>query len=239
MHWAAYKNDLAMAEMLIAGGANVRTPNREGATPMSLAATNGSSLMIERLLSAGADADERGPQGETSLMLASRNGNVDAMKVLLDHKASVNAKEKLRGTTALMWAAEQGHAAAVKLLLLHGADVSAASNPDTRNARNNLANTVTERLNSSLGAIGQSKARGLCRVASARGREHATFSKARAENRWRRAYAAYLCRARRLPRVRRNPAGAWSRREPALALRLDSAVGGNAKPPLQAGPISA
>ena len=58
-----------------------------------------------------------------------------------------------------MWAAEQAHPAAVKLLLLHGAEASAASNPDTRNARNNLANTVTERLNSRLGAIGQSKAR--------------------------------------------------------------------------------
>jgi ankyrin repeat protein len=159
MHWAAYQNDLAMAEMLIAGGADVRTPNREGATPLSLAATNGSALMIEKLLSAGADADERGPQDETPLMLASRNGNVDAMKVLLDHKAWVNAKEKLRGTSALMWAAEQGHAAAVKLLLLRGADVSAATNPDTRNARNNVANTVSERLNSSFGAIGQSKAR--------------------------------------------------------------------------------
>ena len=47
-------------------------------------------------------------------MLAARNGNVDAIKVLLDHKADVNAKDKLRGTTALMWAAEQAHPEAVK-----------------------------------------------------------------------------------------------------------------------------
>ena len=45
-------------------------------------------------------------------MMASRNGNADAIKVLLDHKADVNAKETLRGTTALMWAAEQSHPAA-------------------------------------------------------------------------------------------------------------------------------
>ena len=38
-------------------------------------------------------------------MVASRTGNVDAIKVLLDHGADVNAKETLRGTTALMWAA--------------------------------------------------------------------------------------------------------------------------------------
>ena len=69
-----------------------------------------------------------------------------AIKVLLDHKADVNAKEKLRGTTALMWAAEQTHPAAVKLLLEHGADVKAASDPDTRNSRLNLAPTVQAEL---------------------------------------------------------------------------------------------
>ena len=34
-------------------------------------------------------------------MVAARTGNVDAIKVLLDHGADVNAKETLRGTTAL------------------------------------------------------------------------------------------------------------------------------------------
>ena len=50
-------------------------------------------------------------------MVASRTGNVEAMKVLLDHGADVNAKETLRGTTPLMWAADEGHAAAVQLLI--------------------------------------------------------------------------------------------------------------------------
>src|SRR5260370_974559 len=116
--------------------------------------------MIEKLLKAGADPNERGPQGETPLMLASRNGNLEAIKLLLDRKADVNAKDKLRGTTALMWAIEQAHPAAAKLLIEHGADIRVATNPDTRNARNNLANTVTQRLNSPFGAIGQARARG-------------------------------------------------------------------------------
>ena len=55
-------------------------------------------------------------------MLAARTGNLDAIRVLLDHHADVNAKDKLRGTTALMWAAEQSHPEAVKLLIAHGAD---------------------------------------------------------------------------------------------------------------------
>ena len=42
-------------------------------------------------------------------MLAARNGNPDAIRVLIDGGAKVNARETLRGTTALMWAAEQKH----------------------------------------------------------------------------------------------------------------------------------
>src|SRR5438477_304130 len=62
--------------------------------------------------------------------IAAGTGVADAVMVLLDHGADVNAKEKLRGTTAVMWAADQGHAAAVKLLIDHGADVKARSAPD-------------------------------------------------------------------------------------------------------------
>ena len=65
-------------------------------------------------------------------MVAARTGNVDAIKVLLDHGAEVNAKETLRGTTALMWAADEGHAAAIQLLIQHGADIKAQSDPAER-----------------------------------------------------------------------------------------------------------
>jgi ankyrin repeat protein len=154
IQWAAYRNDLAMADLLIKAGANVKTANHDGATPLSLAAENGSAAMIERLIEGGADPNEKRPNGETALMMASRNGNVAAIKVLLDHQADVNAKENLRGTTALMWAAEQSHPDAVKLLVEHGADKAAATNPDTRNSRLNIAPSVQQRLNSAQGAGG-------------------------------------------------------------------------------------
>jgi ankyrin repeat protein len=143
--WAAYRDDLDLADLLIAAGANVKAANRDGATPLSLAAINGSAPMITKLLKAGADANEHRPGGETPLMFAARSGNVDAMQVLLDNHADVNAKETVRGTTALMWAAEQSHPAAVKLLAQHGADVSAATNPDTKGARAYLAPTPSQR----------------------------------------------------------------------------------------------
>jgi ankyrin repeat protein len=146
IQWAAYRNDLEMADILIAAGADVKLANRDGATPLWLAAENGSAGMIGKLLEAGADPNERNRNGETPLMMAARTGDIAALEVLLDHKADPALKEKLRGTTALMWAVEQSHPEAIKTLLAHGADVNAASNPDTRNSRLNLAPTVQERI---------------------------------------------------------------------------------------------
>ncbi|HTC87228.1 MAG TPA: ankyrin repeat domain-containing protein [Bryobacteraceae bacterium] len=155
IQWAAYRDDLQMADALIAAGANIKLANREGATPLYLASTHGSAPMIEKLLKAGADVNQLGPEGETPLMLVSRTGNLDAIRVLLDQHADVNAKDKLRGTTALMWATEQSHPEAVKMLVERGASVGAQTEIDTRNARNNLANTVKQRLHSNFGVLGK------------------------------------------------------------------------------------
>jgi uncharacterized protein len=154
IQWAAYKNDLEIADLLIRAGAIVKAANQDGATALYLASIRGSAPMLDRLLKAGADANERGPEGETPLMLAARNGNPDAIKVLLDHKADVNATDRLRGTTALMWAAEQNHPEAVKVLIAGGANVSAASTVDTKGNRAYLAPSVSQRLNSSFGQNG-------------------------------------------------------------------------------------
>ena len=160
LQWAAYHNDLAMADALIAAGARPAIANREGATPIYLASIEGNAAMIDRLLKAGADVNELGPEGETPLMLASRNGNLPAVKALLEHKADVNAKDKVRGNTALMFASEQGHADAMKLLVAAGANVAATADPDAGGKpRNNLAPSVTQRLNSAFGVNGQ-RARG-------------------------------------------------------------------------------
>ena len=129
LHWAVRYDDLDTADLLIRSGARVSTANREGVTPLQLAAMNGSASMIDRLLKAGADANAAlTPSGDTALMMAARTGTPEAITVLLEAGANVNAKESWGGTTALMWAASEQHAAAVKLLLDHGADVNARSN---------------------------------------------------------------------------------------------------------------
>jgi ankyrin repeat protein len=148
LHWAVYRNDLEMADVLIRAGADPRAANRDGATVLSLACINGNSAMIEKLLNSGASANERGPNGETALMMASRTGNVDAIRLLLDRGAEVNAKENLRGTTALMWAAAQANAPAVQLLVERGADAGARSNAVAKGRTAYLAPTPAERARS-------------------------------------------------------------------------------------------
>jgi ankyrin repeat protein len=81
--------------------------------------------MLRRLLGAGADVNTATPGGETALMTAARAGNVEAVSLLLERGANVNAKDGVRAQTALMWAVTENHADVVKLLAARGADVKA------------------------------------------------------------------------------------------------------------------
>jgi ankyrin repeat protein len=127
LHWAVRNDDIETAGLLIQAGANVKTQNRYGVTPLALACTNGSEVVITKLLEAGADVNSASPEGETALMTASRTGKLPAVQVLLAHGADVKAKENWRDQTALMWAAAEGHAAVVDALLKAGADMHVRS----------------------------------------------------------------------------------------------------------------
>src|SRR5262245_31961594 len=86
LHWAAYRDDIEMARLLIQSGADVKAKTRLGdMTPLHLAATNGSAAMIETLVKAGADVNLANGNGTTPLMLAASSGKTDAIAILLDH----------------------------------------------------------------------------------------------------------------------------------------------------------
>lgn len=129
LHWAALKDDLEMARLLLASGANPNARTRIGGlTPLYLAATGGNPALIAELLKAGADANVASSvNGTTALMKASAAGSADAVRLLLDHGADANATEPGLDQTALMFAAAANRAAVVQVLAARGADLKATS----------------------------------------------------------------------------------------------------------------
>ena len=127
LHWAAHRDDLAIADLLIRAGARARVATDAGATPLHLACTIRSAAMVERLLDAGADPNAALLNGETVLMTCARTGDARAIAALVRRGADVNAREHAHRQTALMWAAAEGHAEVVRSLIAAHADVRARS----------------------------------------------------------------------------------------------------------------
>jgi ankyrin repeat protein len=128
LHWAAQKDDLEMAKILLAAGASVKATTRLGAaTPMFMACRNGNAPMIELLIKSGADPNSVDEHGTTALMMAAAAGNAAAVNTLIGNGAAVNAREGVHGQTALMFAAALGRSDAIKVLAARGADPSVTS----------------------------------------------------------------------------------------------------------------
>jgi uncharacterized protein len=127
LHWAAHRDDLGIAGLLIRAGARANAANDLGATPLHLACTNRSAPMVELLLGAGADARAALANGETALMTCARAGDAQAVTALIARGAEVNAMEHEHHQTALMWATAQVHPDVVRVLVGAGADLGARS----------------------------------------------------------------------------------------------------------------
>ena len=127
LHWAVYRDNAELVEMLVRAGAKGDIKNREEITPLFMAALYGNTAIIDLLIKAGANPKQVGPNGETMLMLAARNGNPEAIKRFIAAGVDVNAREPLRLTTALMWAVDQKNSRAVAALIAGGADVGIRS----------------------------------------------------------------------------------------------------------------
>src|SRR5262249_10475926 len=129
IHWAIYKVDYELLDLLIAKKAKADVTNEFGATPLAEAAKVADARMVKALLAAGAGVEGANLEGESALMLAIKTGSVPVVKMLIDAGANVNTIEKEHHQTPLMYAsaAKKNAGEMVKLLLAKGADTKPRS----------------------------------------------------------------------------------------------------------------
>ncbi len=125
--WAASRNDLEMADLLLRAGVDPNAANDYGATALYAAAASADPAMTVKLLAAGADANMHLLSGETPLMEASLRGHLATVRALLEGGADPNAQENSGGQTALMWAISERQSAVAEELVKHKADVNLRS----------------------------------------------------------------------------------------------------------------
>lgn len=125
LHWAAYRQDLKTARLLLRAGADADRANRYGVKPLHLAIANGDLDMVHLLLAAHADPNSADATGETCLMMAADTGEIAIVKALLAKGAVTDARDPEYQQTALMFAARAGHTDVARLLIQHGAQVDA------------------------------------------------------------------------------------------------------------------
>ena len=123
---AIRNNDMAKLEALEEQGANVNIADDKGITPLMNAAALGSPEAVQLLLDKGAEVNAKNTFNATALIWAA--ADLRKVKILLAHKADVNAASKVGHTPLLVAALSDPSIEIVKLLISQGADVKAADN---------------------------------------------------------------------------------------------------------------
>ncbi len=142
--FAARSGDLHSVQSLINAGSDVNEVSAFGTSPAIMATHSGNVATLSALLEAGANPNSD-VSGHTALHVAVLRGNNDAVKALLDHGATVNAKverasptrrqsedyhfhETFVGATPLWLAARFQEPDIMATLLAHGADPKVVNN---------------------------------------------------------------------------------------------------------------
>jgi ankyrin repeat protein len=121
LHYAALAAEPIVAAMLIDAGAPLAAVNREGLTPLGQAAHAANWTLLRFFLERGARNEVEHAQPALSAAASIADDDITGVKLLLKHKARIDAQGPL-GRTALMAAALAGHAAIVRTLLDAGAN---------------------------------------------------------------------------------------------------------------------
>jgi uncharacterized protein len=123
LHGAVLSGEPTVAAMLLDAGASIDVINKAGTSPLPIACRAANWPVVQFLLERGAKVSL--PNSEPALIAASgiTDDDVKGVKMLLKHRAPVNAVDA-KGRSALMTAAAEGHEQIARALIGAGADVN-------------------------------------------------------------------------------------------------------------------
>ncbi len=125
LHWAALKDNIDVARLLIEAGTDVNLPNTGSKqTALHIAAFSGSVEVAVLLIEAGADAEARNLYGDTPLHTATAEDQSNVAKLLIEAGANIEARN-VEAFTPLFLAAGGNAVGAIELLVAEGADIDA------------------------------------------------------------------------------------------------------------------
>ncbi len=130
LHYAVREGQTDSVKLLLAANAGVNLRDKDGATPLYLAAlyNNHAVEVVELLLAYKADVNARNSNRKTPLHVAARESNKDVVALLLANRADVNARDNNGDTPLHKAAAEEfssdKYKAVVELLSTYNADIN-------------------------------------------------------------------------------------------------------------------
>ena len=111
----------------IAAGRDVNAKDKDGNTPLGMAALFGNLEVAQLLIESGADVNQVYGSRNTPLIAAANSGEAKVVELLLKHGADVHAFEKSSGALSEAVGGDTvGHLKAARLLIAAGADVNEA-----------------------------------------------------------------------------------------------------------------
>ena len=122
LYIAAQEGHWELAADLLAAGALVNAPRKNGATPLFIAAQNGHRELADILLAAGARVNAARKDGITPLCIAAQNGHRELVADLLVAGADPEKKWRIFGpriTHSAIEAARQNHHDDIAQLLIN------------------------------------------------------------------------------------------------------------------------
>jgi ankyrin repeat protein len=130
LHIVVRGRDGTWLSYLLSHGARPDIQDRDGNTPLLLAAQIGWVEGADVLLQRGANPNLANSQGETPLIYAVRAVNLRMVRLLMNHNADPNQTDNLQGYSAIDYAEQDRRAAAIlQVLRGQGHGAPAVGNP--------------------------------------------------------------------------------------------------------------